>query len=264
MSYKLQALVWGHPALTATERLVMLYLADRASDDGGRVFPSVRVVAEATGLGERTVQSAMRACEEEGFLVLVGNEGGGRPGTTRQYRIVVTRLNDRTGANAAPVSKGEGRVQPARRRVRQMRGTGANAAPKPSVKHQGNTKRGTRFARARRAKAAGEIGADWKPENWCLEQATATAMEAYPGATAEQLAALLQGFVEKFRDANLADGGSRKSWDSAFLGRLPSLIRERMQSAVLVSTSKSSGATFAVDRTGNVTEVAAAPKDYFG
>lgn len=84
------------------EMLLALALADHASDDGSRVYPSVSALAEKTRQSERTVQYQLRRMEESGWLILVGSGNGGRS-MTREYQISPEWLK---GAEIAPIQKG--------------------------------------------------------------------------------------------------------------------------------------------------------------
>lgn len=122
------------------EMLLALAIADHAHDDGTNVRPSVKHLAEKTRQSERTVQYQLRKMENEGWLDLVGNAGGGR-NTPREYRINPEWVR---GANSAPLQKGatddtkgcnprHERVQSTTQRVQPDVLKGATAiAPEPS------------------------------------------------------------------------------------------------------------------------------------
>lgn len=73
MSIKVMAAVWESD-LPATDRLVLLSLADHA-DDEGQCYPSVRRVCERTGLSERAVQNAFKRLSDAGYLDIEQNAG---------------------------------------------------------------------------------------------------------------------------------------------------------------------------------------------
>lgn len=81
------------------EMLLALALADHAADDGSKVYPSIKALAEKTRQSERTVQYQLRRMEESGWLILVNSGNGGR-NQTREYRISPDWIK---GANFAPV-----------------------------------------------------------------------------------------------------------------------------------------------------------------
>ncbi len=54
--------------LSATEKLVMLKLADCADDDGRNAFPGRERIALETGLAERSVVRALRSLEAQGLI----------------------------------------------------------------------------------------------------------------------------------------------------------------------------------------------------
>ena len=68
------------------ERLVAMALADNASSDGQRIFPSVDDIAHRAFLSRRAVQRHLQRMVTTGWLVLV-RATSGRPGDTNHYRI---------------------------------------------------------------------------------------------------------------------------------------------------------------------------------
>lgn len=69
--------------LDASDKLVLLLLADHA-DDAGLCWPSVAGLAEDGCMGERTVQRALNSLVAAG---LVAREGNGGRGLTRRYTL---------------------------------------------------------------------------------------------------------------------------------------------------------------------------------
>jgi hypothetical protein len=84
VSVKLMTGVFNLP-LPPVEKLVLLCLADHASDDGGQCFPSVGRVVLKSGLTRRGVQKVYRRLEVKGILVPIGQR---KEGMT-EYRIVI-------------------------------------------------------------------------------------------------------------------------------------------------------------------------------
>lgn len=78
MSYDLVRAVWDRKDLDASERLVMLSLADHA-DDHGYSYPSIKRLCERTSLSERTVQGTIKKLVGRGLLTV--RYGEGRNGT---------------------------------------------------------------------------------------------------------------------------------------------------------------------------------------
>jgi hypothetical protein len=77
--------VWEHGPSTATERLVLLALADFCDDDG-TCFPSMRRIAEKACMTERGAQKILRRMAEDGVVAI--ETGGGRHGCNR-YHVVM-------------------------------------------------------------------------------------------------------------------------------------------------------------------------------
>lgn len=80
MSVKVMSAVWEREDLDASERLVLLSLADHADDDGV-CYPSIARLCKRTSLAERTVQGTVKRLTQRGLLVV--EYGGGRNGTNR-------------------------------------------------------------------------------------------------------------------------------------------------------------------------------------
>lgn len=95
--------VWDrYPGNGGSELLTLLALADWSHDDG-RCFPSVASIAKKTRLSRSQAQRVMHDLIDRGFLVVTDNATGGAPGTTRRYRIVLSKLTGR--ANATPTGR---------------------------------------------------------------------------------------------------------------------------------------------------------------
>lgn len=91
MSVRVMALVWEYYPCGGSEFLAMLALADW-SDDEGRCFPSIQSIAKKIRLKERQAQRVVHTLIAEGFVLVTGNELGGAPGSSRRYRLNLSRL----------------------------------------------------------------------------------------------------------------------------------------------------------------------------
>ena len=92
MSIKVMTYVWdGFPG-AGSELLAMLALADWCNDHGGSLYPSVSAVAEKVRVGEKHARNILHKFINDGFLAVVANQYGGKPGTTRHYRLNVAKL----------------------------------------------------------------------------------------------------------------------------------------------------------------------------
>ena len=78
MSVEVMSMVFKRYPTGGGERLLALALADHASDDGTRIFPSVSLLADKTVQSERTVQRQLRKMEAIGWLIKVADGGRGR------------------------------------------------------------------------------------------------------------------------------------------------------------------------------------------
>lgn len=145
MSIKVMTAVFDRYPNGGGEMLLALALADHASDDGTRVYPSVKALAEKTRQSERTVQYQLRRMQEAGWLVLVSAGNGGRS-MASEYRISPDWIK---GAEIAPFKKGaiddiKGATDdtkgcnPQQKRVQQI--APANNRHEPSENHQRTVK----------------------------------------------------------------------------------------------------------------------------
>lgn len=87
MSLAIQKRVWKLQ-ITAPEKLVLLCLADFASDKDLRAYPSIATIADATRLSERQVQRHLAALVDAGHIAIDENPYGGR-GKSRVYRFKI-------------------------------------------------------------------------------------------------------------------------------------------------------------------------------
>jgi len=114
--------VWENPTIPATEKMVLLSLADHA-DDEGNCYPSIARLVERTGLKERAVQNAISRLKEGGFLTVEMNAG--RRGTNLYI------VHPTPAPNAPPHEMHPARDAPHPRT--KCTPTPARGAPEPSV-----------------------------------------------------------------------------------------------------------------------------------
>lgn len=155
MSIHLMSLVWEVNFATASQKLIMLRLADYADDDGNSVFPSIERLARQVGASKRQTQYAVRALEGCGLMACV-HKGGGGPKDTNRWQIDVDLLislayqelqltgshdqlevAENKGAKIAPYVLR--RVQSAALRVQSATHKGATHCTQPSIEHQLDT-----------------------------------------------------------------------------------------------------------------------------
>ena len=117
MSIALMSLTW-QTALPLNHKAALLAMSDWANDDGASLHPSIYAVAERLTCSERTAQRLLKELVEERWLAVVGNLNGGKPGTTRHYRINVRKLREHAAIEEARRAK--------------SRAARAKAAPKDS------------------------------------------------------------------------------------------------------------------------------------
>ena len=94
MSIKVMAMVWDAYPASGSEMLAMLAMADWCNDAGGSLYPSMAAVAEKIRVSEKQARRIVQAIVDRGFMRVVGNESGGKPGTTKQFQIEIGKLRE--------------------------------------------------------------------------------------------------------------------------------------------------------------------------
>lgn len=95
--------VWEAFPASGSELLCMLAMADWCNDQGESLHPSMRSIAKKIRVSEKQARRIVHGLEQEGYLSVIGNAHGGKPGDTKQWRIDVARLKKMaTDAETAP------------------------------------------------------------------------------------------------------------------------------------------------------------------
>lgn len=206
MSVKVMTAVFERYPNGGGEMLLALALADHASDDGTRVFPSIKALAEKTRQSERSVQYQLRRMQETGWLILVSSGNGGRS-MSSEYRISLDWIK---GAEIAPFKNGAIDDQ-----------KGANDGTKgcnPQQERVQPVAPANNHHRTINEPSVIVAGADTpaKPTN----RSTALPADFMPNETAEQMAAELglnlADEQAAFVDHHAANGSTFKDWQAAF------------------------------------------------
>lgn len=100
MSIKVMSLVWDNFNKGGSEKLVMLSMADWCNDKGESLHPSHDAIAKKCCISRSQAVRVVRDLVDQGFLEVIGNKFGGAPGTTKQYRVVISALTG--SADATP------------------------------------------------------------------------------------------------------------------------------------------------------------------
>lgn len=150
-------------SLQPSKKIVLLALADFASDDGKNIFPSVATIALKASLSRRSVQTILAGFVDSGILRVVKNPFGGAPGTTRHLQIDLAMLEKLTkfarDENSAPVV--ETGADNSREGVQIDEETDETIAPKPP----NNRHRTTTTEKHQEPSRGGDAGDfDWPPQ----------------------------------------------------------------------------------------------------
>lgn len=104
MSIRVMSRVWDNSAAKGSALLVLLAIADFASDDGGNAYPSIPTLAKKVRMSERQVQRIVNTLADVGELVVI-------PGPTKtssnSYQVVVDALGARPWGDILSPLKGD-------------------------------------------------------------------------------------------------------------------------------------------------------------
>lgn len=89
MSIRVMDRVWSYSQAKGIDRLVLLAIADHASDDGSNAWPSIATLARKTGVSGRTVQRSIQRLVEMGELSYKSPNG-----KTHQFRVLIKGVTD--------------------------------------------------------------------------------------------------------------------------------------------------------------------------
>jgi hypothetical protein len=204
MSVRVMSWVWEHSRAEGTDRLVLLAIADSASDDGNNAWPSISTLADKAKVSPRTVQRSIRALQLLGEITMSPNAG--RHGTN-VYQVHMVRHAD-TPSNSHPVNVTPAALTPVTPRGDTgVTGGVSLVSPEPSFNHPSTVQ--PDVPSGSRANVRGSRIGDWKP-------GTAEAAWSRANGYADQLAIRE---TEKFRDYWTAESGARArkaDWGAAW------------------------------------------------
>ncbi|KFL18966.1 Uncharacterised protein [Ralstonia pickettii] len=209
MAIKIMSLVWeGYPG-GGSDLLAMLALADW-SDDNGRCYPSMSSIATKTRLSRSQAQRVVHGLIDSGFVQVIGNELGGAPGATRQYRIVLTKLTGSTNATPTGRTDATGSVHATGSAHAQdgshgCAETGRMDATQTVIEPSITVKR-THTSKNRPKSANGKIPL---PEGFAISEG----VRKWAKANGHQN---LEAHFEYFIDTVQANGNVYANWDAAF------------------------------------------------
>lgn len=195
MSYNLVRAVWERKDLDASERLVLLSLADHADEDGF-CYPSVKRLCERTSLAERTVQGTIKKLVGRGLVSV--RYGQGRNGTNA-FVVNATPAEDAPPQDLHPAANAPRKI--CARPPQMLRHPPAADAPKPSLNQHEDKEPPLIPPRRKRA-----IPPNWVPSDRNIADASNRQFSAEE----------IDDEAAKFRDYHLAKGSTFLDWDAAW------------------------------------------------
>jgi Helix-turn-helix domain len=126
--------VWEHSRSTGTDRLVLLAIADCASDDGGQAWPSRTSLARKAAIDDKTVRRAILRLVTLGELKVKTNAG---PAGANLYRVIMKE----GGQRALRGAERPGAERPGRQSARGAGSPngGGTVPPEPSLNRPSTT-----------------------------------------------------------------------------------------------------------------------------
>lgn len=88
MSVKCTTWVWDHSPTTGNDRIVLVFLADQADDDGTNAYPSIERIAAKANVPVRTVMRCIERMEASGALRVIRPAKRGR-GRFNHYVVLM-------------------------------------------------------------------------------------------------------------------------------------------------------------------------------
>lgn len=202
MSLRVMSLVWENFKRGGSEKLALLAMADWCNDQGGSLRPSMRAIAAKIGVSEKQARVVIHRLIDAGYLSVIGNAQGGKPGQSRHYRLNVEQLLTPPLEGTTPAQVRNPSHQPVftpppersqttsepSGTVRERKSSPAELAstptPEPAKTHQGS-----------------RLPADWSPD----EASIADAFRIQPTWSREKVLDV----AESFKDYWVALSGSR-------------------------------------------------------
>lgn len=106
------SIVWQCRVGSPTDKSVLLKLADCASDDGSRCYPSISRIAEETELSQRTVSRSIKNLSKIGVVEVVKIGSGTRASEYRINSVALTQCHPRHPVTPDTVSTSPDTVSP--------------------------------------------------------------------------------------------------------------------------------------------------------
>ncbi len=130
MSNKCQNWVWEESKTRGNDRIVLVYIADQADDDGTGAYPGIDRIARKTNLPKRTVMRCLDRLETSGALIIHRPTQRGR-GHFNSYEVVMTGENPTPskGDTLTPIPPASSGHEPLHKRVPQRREKARKGAP---------------------------------------------------------------------------------------------------------------------------------------
>lgn len=193
MSIEIMSWVWDEGPQDATERFVMLAMADIA-DDSGLCWPAVATIAARCCMSERNARRVIRKLEDGGWVAT--DAGAGRNNTNR-YRLRKPDIAMSARTNCPPGQIG----QENRTNATGKPDTAMSAESSRTIKEPSDNK-----SRAKTPRRAVSLPDGWVPSDRNIDDARKR------NFTDEEI----NEQAERFRDYHIARGTTFKDWDAGW------------------------------------------------
>ena len=107
MSVRVTSLVWRLP-LTPAQKVLAVYLADSANDDGSNYLPALDRLAAECGLSAKSVRRGLSQLQADGLLTIKAGAGGELTGPS-SFTFDLARIDARISRGKRGGAAGETR-----------------------------------------------------------------------------------------------------------------------------------------------------------
>lgn len=218
MSTIIMTACWPLQGMNASQKAVLISLADNANDDGV-CWPSINYIAERTCLSERAVQNAIKFLQKVGLLAVTDRNGRSNVYTIKPENYKDPRTSC-TPAESAPPQKELKPPQNLHPTPAESAEAPANAAPITINNHQGTTNEPSTTG-ARPSRATDDlILPDWLPKDvwdeWHEFRKTVSG-KAWTLSAQRKSLATLKRLQEKGQDPKaVVDQSIERAWTGLF------------------------------------------------
>ena len=210
MSLEVMNWAWDQPVAKATNKLVLLALADHANADG-ECWPSMKRIARRSDISTRHVSRAINELIEIGLVEKAGRRRHGGQFRGWDYRVLVQRTPASDG-HGRPLTSGHGRPSPADTGVRSELSENRQEEPLAAAPQESKPRKKDELFEAIAAACGIDIKQLTGTSRGQLNKATKELRDI--GATPDQVDGKAKAYRAQYENASLTPVALVKHWPS--------------------------------------------------